>query len=203
MKISIKVLIALAIASASITSQAQIGLEFFQSPRVAVLVPAQNVLSNSTVFTNNPVETRLFVGTVGVSVTGFTNIAGGTMTLGLETSADTTNWTTVTNIAAAVSGSVISTNGYYGGTNLTATNTWLFSGLYTTPTAWSAGTANPYFSPYGFTNTTVTVSSGTYYFGLQSDGLKRYVHAILTPGGTATNWSGGAIIIGRTSTEVK
>ena len=196
-------MIGAALVLASITNQAQIGVEFFQAPRVAVLVPAQNVLSNSTVFTNNPVETRLFIGTVGLSVTGFTNITGGTMALGLETSADNTNWVTVTNLAAAVSGTAIYTNNYYGGTNLTATNTWLYTGVYATPTAWSAGNANPYFSPYGFTNTTVTVSSGTYYFGLQSDGLRRYVRAILTPGGTATNWSGGAIIIGRTSTEVK
>lgn len=189
----------------AISASAQIGFDSYWISRTVILAPAQNITGGTAGnITNQPVDIRVFNGVARLDISGFTNTYGGTMTATLQSSIDTTNWTTLSNYYATASTSVVYTNNYYGGTNLFATNTWLLTGTYTTPTASTAGFATPYMAPMGATNgPNLTVSSGNYVIGLNADSQQRYLRVIFTPGGTATNWSGSVVLTCRTHGEIK
>lgn len=182
----------------AISAQAQLGQDLFGAPRVAV-VGVQNLVPGAS-FVTNTVDLINYDGTAALLLTTVTNtgVATGVLTASLYGSNDKTNFTALS-YALATSQSITITNRYYGGTNLTATTTYLVPGVWTYPSVASAGWATPYLASAQFTNTaalTVT-TSGAYNIGLSVSDLPRYLHIVWTPT-VATNFTVSALLIGQT-----
>ena len=119
-----------------------------------------------------------------------TNAGGGTYTVTVQQSSDTTNWTTVSNAALVTSDTAfISTNIAYQG-QLLSTNfvPWPFGGV-TTPTAATATFATPYAPALPYTNsaTFALTSNGVYQIGFSVPDAGPYLRTTVVGSGTATN----------------
>lgn len=195
-----------ALALVTFTASAQRGFDTFAAPRTVVLATPQKITETAPVVTNGPVDIRVFDGTAMVLIQSLTNTVG-TVTAQLYTSPDQTNLTALANYALATSTSITYTNYRYG-TNgvLTAANTYLLPGVWTTPTL-PAGFVSGYLSPAQFTNSgAVTITQkGAYMVGFNAnDAPDRYLYIVwsgLT--GTTTNFTVGATLTGHISTEVR
>jgi len=189
MKINKLKLLILAVASLSLAANAQGTLDYFAQPRtVVVSVPQQ--LSGSAAVTNNWVDIHTLGGIAKLDVSMFNISGSNAVTFAVQTSADQTNLVTLANVAIASALSVIYTNATYGGTSLTATNTFNIAGTLTTPTSATAGWATQYIIPAPFTNSgtglTLTSNSITT-FGFKADDAARYVRIVWTGAATVTN----------------
>lgn len=193
-------LVAVLIALSAIASQAQGFFDFYAGARV-VVIGGPTVVNGSIKVTNNPVDIRPLTGVGLFAFFNQTNNTAttGTLTATLETSADTTNWTALANYAFTTNQTAVNyTNIYYGGTNLVATNTYLFPGVVTTPTASTAGFATQYLLPNQYTNSGALSLNMNQWaiLGVKLDDLQRYVHVIWNPGATVTNQV-GCFLIGK------
>ncbi len=207
MKHILKLMI-LAVASISlfVATDALAQVDLFGAPRT-LTITAPTLTANATAATTStPVDTHGYLGIAKIDFFTSTN-GGGTLTVAFETSPDTTNWTALANFALATSTTVIYTNTMFGNsTNLTATNTYQLPGVITYPTASSSGWATPYIVPAQFTNSgTLTVTASKFYsIGYNISDNARYIHAIWTPTGLATNGAAfGAVLTGRRGGEVR
>jgi hypothetical protein len=200
MKLFKLVTVALAVASLSINAFARI--DSFGGTRTVVLAAPQNIGVNGGIgVTNSAVDVRLFDGVGKIDIFCVTNsgTTGGTLSCTVQSSQDQTNWTVCANVAVVTGGTSISyTNLQYGGTNLTATDTYVLPFTVNTPVAATAGWAIPNAAPISFnSNAVVTVSSaGNFQIGLSTQDYGRYMRVIWTPGGSVTNFSCGAILTG-------
>jgi hypothetical protein len=128
----------------------------------------------------NTVDLVGFYGRANILLTGYTNTTGSTLTATLTASPDNTNWVAVS-YASAVSTAIIYTNMFYGGTNLSVTDTFLLPGTVTTPTASSSGFATPYWAAITWTNTAaISVIGGTVLVGINATDTPRYLRVIWT-----------------------
>lgn len=187
------------IAGFCLTASAQRGFDYFFVPGSLVL-PANNFSAGTGSITNGPYDVRTFDGIAKVDLFCYTNsvTAGGTMTAQLFGSDDTTNKTALSGIAFVNGTTAVNyTNGYYGGTNLIATNSYLLPGTITTPTAATAGFATPYLTELPFTNSgAITIPTGWSEMGFSISDAKRYIYIVWTPGGTVTNFTAGGVLTG-------
>jgi hypothetical protein len=121
-----------------------------------------------------------YFGRANLLLTGYSNTNGATLTATLTASPDNTNWVAVS-YASAVSTAIIYTNMFYGGTNLSVTDTFLLPGTVTTPTASSSGFATPYWAAITWTNTAaISVIGGTVLVGINATDTPRYLRVIWT-----------------------
>jgi len=179
------------------SAEAQLGYDIFGGARVANVIPPQNLLAGASLVTNT-VDLVNFDGNASLLLYANTNGAtGGTLTATLYSSFDKTNFTAVNTYALATASTIVSTNRYYGGTNLTSSTSYLLPGVWTTPTASSAGWATPYFAPALYTNSAaITLSNPTVVnVGLPVNDLGRYLHIVYTVGGSVTNYTVGALLV--------
>ncbi len=199
MKFTQKILAAIAVLALATSAYAQ--SDTFGQPRSIVLC-APTVLIGSAAtgtVTNGAIDTHGFDGIATIDVILVTNLMG-TLTAQFEGSIDQTNWAALSNYAMATSATIIITNGYYGSTNLTATNIFLYPGVVTAPTASTAGFATSFLNPALFTNSAaLSVGSVGYVkIGYNVSDAPRYLHVIWTAKGTAlTNVTVGALFTGR------
>ncbi len=180
---------------------AQSGFNPYQEQRTIVLAPPTTIL-NDLLTSNTPIDIRGLEGIAKVDIFAVTN-GGGTLTCTLETSPDLTNWTALANYALSTRTAVAITNTYWGSTNIFATNSFLLPGVWTTPTAATAGFASPYLAPAGFTNSTaITVTTkGAYQIGFNISDQPRYLHVLWTATSSATNSVVGAFLTARPSSS--
>lgn len=196
-----KILLGIAVAvMAAVSAQAQLGFDTFSATRSYVLATPFNIGAGSGIVTNNAFDALSPIGIATLDVTTCTNTGttGGTLTLTLQTSVDSTNWTSVQNIAFINSTTSIAiTNGFYGSSsNLYATDLVLLPGTVTTPTSASSGWATPYLAKLPFTNSGAlsVAATGNYKLGFNIKDQQRYLRTIWTPGGTATNFTASAVL---------
>lgn len=186
MKFNKIILTALAVVSLALSAFSQNDRDIFNTVRgVQIAVPA-TLAANATVTTNGPIDI-LGYGGRGVVIANTASNQSGTLTLTLQTSSDTTNWSNLANFALINSTTSVSyTNLLYGGTNLVVTDKYLLPFTPTYPNASTAGYATPYPLPNLFTNTAaVSVSaSGTYVIGVNLTDCPRYLQAVWTAGNT-------------------
>lgn len=194
-------LIAVVVAMA-LPAMAQRGQDEFSVPRSVWLVPLQNINGGAafTTSTNMAIDTRGYFGIAKLDVFAETNsgTTGGTLTMTLQTSPDLTNWTILSNFVALVTNltSYVITNA--ANTNIYTTNSFILPGTQKTPTAATAGLAAvPYLVPPQYTNgAAMTINPGNAVeLGFSIEDLpNRYFRAYFTPGGTATNYTVGAVL---------
>ena len=174
--------------------------DLFNATRTLVLVAPQNIGAASGAVTNTPVDHVRLTGRVLVNFQSITNTGttGGTLTATLYSSPDQTNLTAIANYALATSTALSYTNYLYGSTNLIGSNTELAPGVVTTPTVWSGGFATSYLAPAPFTNTGAITLNGkpNVQASFNIDDQFRYIYVVYTPGGTVTNFTVAAQIIG-------
>jgi hypothetical protein len=171
-------------------AQAQLGFDTYSTVRALPIGTPQFLFNATGPVTNGPVDIIGFYGRSDLLVTCGTN-GGGTLTLTVQSSSDSTNWTSIANFALINSTTAQAfTNTYYGSTNLIVTNNYVLPYTVTTPTAASAGFFTPYPAYIPFTNAAgaITVTAaGTYIVGINLTDNPRYLHVIWTPTGAATN----------------
>ena len=155
-------------------------------------------ITNAITITTNISTVDAITITTNISIgTNYTlALGGGTLTATILFSDDQTNQSDLANIAIISSPTAIYyTNYYFAGTNLVITNNFLLPGTITTPVAATAGFATPFLASLPFTNSgAITLSPGCSEFAVHLGSAKRYLHLILTPGGTVTNWTVCAIL---------
>jgi hypothetical protein len=202
MKFSNKItLLASALTLCASVAKAQIGFDAYGTLNGSLVVEAPRILDGgSATFTNNPVDIRMYEGTVKLDIYSCTN-AGGALTVTPYTSPDKTNWTALANYSLAQSSTFLYTNSSYGGTNLIGTNVYNMPGVLVAPTAATAGFATPYIdnsSP--FTNSgALTITAKKFYtIGFNADDATgRFLQLVWTPTGSSSNDIVGAVLTGR------
>lgn len=175
------------LACLTLPAFAQRSWDTFYPTRTLVFGAQQMVGAIS--WSNAPADIRIFDGVASVTLFSQTNGAG-TLTATLCQSKDITNWVAISNIVLSTSAAIIYTNGYVGGTNFYATNTWYLPGSFVTPTAYTAGWATTYLNPNLATASgALTVpASGVVYLGFNAGDCYRYFNILYTQtGATATN----------------
>ena len=181
------------------------GTDLFGPVKTIVLqTPTTASTSTAVGTTNTWVDLRQFVGMASVFISAQTNIAGGTLTNVFIWSNDQTNSIAFSGFALGVSTNIPITNMYYNGSTYVtnkATNTWILPGTLTNYTAFQSGNASWALVPSAFTNssTIVTTAAGIYELGFNIQDAPRYVEFATQTGGTITNYTLSAILIGRTS----
>lgn len=186
--------VTLAIGIGAASAQTAPGFDSFGGMRT-VCWPA---VEATAIFSNAPVDLRLFSGTVNLIIHGATNTNFGTLTGTVETSPDLTNWTGIANVAIATQTAIKYTNSFYAANSMIATNTYLLPGTITTPTASTAGFASSYLLPTPFTNTPGAINlltNGSYSIGFSVNDQPRYLHVLWN--GTATNFTVAGSLTGR------
>ena len=190
-----------AIAGLCLAASAYAQIDTFGTTRSFVLTSPTAMTQAAPLLTNGPIDTHGFDGIANVDLATLTNGTGApVLTAQLYTSPDQTNLTALANYALAVSSSITITNLMYGSTNLTCTQTALYPGTTTTPTAATAGWATPYLAPALFTNTgAATVSTkGFYRIGYNVGDAARYLYIVWNVGsGTVSNATVSALFTGR------
>jgi hypothetical protein len=185
--------------------------DLWGSTRNIVISPSTELTGSTGILTNGPVDLHGYIGRALLDIYSCTN-AGGALTATVQSSPDTTNWTTLTNYALISSTTqILYTNGYYAGTNLIGTNNYLLPGTITTATAGNssnsfAGQTWLNYSTVPFTNSgSVTVTAkGVYQVGFNVAGLTgRYLQIYWTPTGTSSNDAVAAKLTGVRGTEVQ
>ncbi len=158
------------------------GFDLFGAPRSIVLQsPLQTAVG--TLNYSNAIDIHGFDGIAVVDIMSLTNGTIGTgMTVGFNVSNDNTNWTALQNYAAGVSISQSITNNMFGSSTPVITQTAMFPGAITTPTASSAGWATPNIVPSPFTNTgTQTITGkGFYEIAFNANDAGRYLQVTWT-----------------------
>lgn len=192
-------LVILAVASLCLTASAQRGFDVYGVTRTLIVAPVTLYNTGAGPWTNSWVDVRSFDGIANLDVFCCTNVGNSTFTITVQGSNDQTNTTTIGSASVASSTTVIYTNGYYGGTNFSATNIYLLPGAIVTPTATTAGFATPYLNNLAnpFTNSLSAYSPTQYgvtHIGLNIADANRYMRIIVTPAGAATNGVVGAIL---------
>ena len=185
----------------------QFGIDPYAGFRTVVTAttPVTIGAANGAGVTNGPIDTFNWIGDAKIDVFAYTNAQVNTVTITLQQSTDTTNWSNITNVSVASAASLKVTNTIVlsgstyilGNTNFVVTDNLLYPFTITTPTAFSAGYATPYGSENPFTNSTpVTLNpNGWSEIGLHTGTLMRYVQAIFTAGGAGTtNVTASAVI---------
>ena len=200
MKLNKIAIVALAVASLSLTAFAQRGLDTFSIPRTLSLGVA-NIGPLSGLTTNGPYDIKSFDGVAKVDIFCYTNsgTTGGTITAQLWGSTDQTNFVALANYALVTGTTTITyTNYFYGGTNLIASNKYLLPGTVITPNAAVSGWATVYLNPLSFTNSgaITPTAGGLTEVGFNAGDALRYLYLVWTPGGTVTNFTTGAILTG-------
>ncbi len=193
--------IALLILLLAPMANAQLGFDTYPTVKLLPFGTPQIIVNATVPITNGPVDIVGFFGRSDILATVTTN-GGGTVTLTVQSSPDTTNWTSVANFAFVNSlTQLIITNTFYGSTNLYVTNQYLYPYTPTTPNAATAGFFTPYpvYNPFTNAAGAVTVTAnGTYIFGINLTDSARYLHVIWTTTAQATNnTSVSAIIVGQ------
>lgn len=204
MKIFSRILMVAALLAAVVTAPAQ-NSDTFNATRTVIVAGPTLLTAAVPIVTNGPIDLHGFYGIAKVDIFSFTN-AGSTVTAQFYTSPDTTNLTTLANYASATATSVITTNANLGvGTNITATQTYLLPGTWTTPTAASAGFATSYLLPAPLTNSgAITVTAKNFYqIGFNAGDNARYLYVVWTASGGNTNGVVGATLTGRRGYEVR
>ena len=191
-------------------ARADLASDTWAGDRVLQLSPPQNIGVNGGqgVITNLPIDIIQLQGTAIVLAGCYTNTGttGGTLTLTVRGSADTTNWTTLANVAivtntTAVTYTNLSVNylgTLYFGTNVVATNNYFLPFSPTTPQATTAGFATIYPLYIPLTNTavmTLTPPSPGTLTGFRVTDAPRYLQAVWTAGGTVTNFTSWSYIV--------
>ncbi len=202
-------LLILAVASFSLAANAQRTVDLFGGPRAIVLAAPQNFTNVGTATLTSTVTNAIIdihgfdgVGVIDImSVSNSTSATAGvaaSLTVTLQTSDDATNWSNFTTLALANSTTLKYTNGFYGGTNLSASDVYLLPGTNTTPTAATAGWATSYLIPANFTaGGALTVSAGgTWSYGIVLQDSKRYLQTVWSVAGSNVVYSGGAVLHG-------
>lgn len=209
MKLSNKILALGAVAMLAVQAvhSAQYGLDPYMGFR-AVLPSATPVAivagSGAGGITNGPVDTVNWIGDAKFDVFAYTNAQVNTVTLAVNTSSDTTNWSAVASASLATQGTlkitntmVLSGGNYYFGTNFIVTDTYLYPFVITTPTAFSAGYATPSPLENPFTNTSPFTLNGNGWteIAVRTPNLSRYLQFVYTASGSGTtNVTASAII---------
>ena len=197
--LSLIVMLALAVPAFAQT------FDTFGGTRAVIALPPKYHDAATPIITNGPIDLHGYYGVVAADIFSLTNGATG-LTVGFYTSSDTTNLTALANYALATATSVVTTNANLGvGTNISATQTYLLPGSFTTPTAATAGFATPYLSPASYTNTAaVTVTGKNFYrIGWNAPDNARYLYIISTCTGGTTNAAVGVVLSGRRGYEVR
>lgn len=128
----------------------QVGIDVY-TPIRSIVWTSPTLVSQAAVSTNGPFDLFGYTGRSFVDISSGTNSApGGTSTATIQSSPDTTNWTTLTNFALINSTTqYIYTNMYYNSTNtLVVSNNYLLPGAITFGTA--GNSSNAFFGPYVF-----------------------------------------------------
>lgn len=193
------ILAVVAVGLLAVTASAQT-YDLFTGTRVIALGQAQNLVPGASLVTNGPVDHVRLTGRVLLAFCTTTNTGatGGTLTATVYGSPDQTNLTAVTSMAVVTPTTLSYTNGLYGGTNLVANNSVLLPGTVTYPNVASGGWATPYLAPAAFTNTgaiTLTANKTTL-TSFNVDDQSRYLYVVYNTGGTVTNFTSTALLIG-------
>jgi len=188
------------------TVNAQLGFDTFFTTRSYPLIGPQNLIGfQQQIITNAYVDAlqMIGVGTIDLCVQTNSGATGGTLTIQLQSSQDTTNWSNVA-VSRFVAGTtqIVITNGYYqtvaGGTTnwIITTNNCVQPGTTTYPAATTAFYVTPYLTETPATNTfPTTVTTAQYYkFGFIVKDQSRYLRVLENLGGTTTNWTVNALL---------
>ena len=205
MKFLQKIGLGLVAVLAVTTAQAQTGFDAFAAMRWMTIIPMTNIVTSTggANGTTNFVDRIGFEGIAAIIIPWQTNVNGGaTGTVYVQSSPDQTNWTALSYALATNVTRAVITNSAYATTNvfLTATNTEILPGPFTTPVA-TAGYVSPYVGPsISFTNTnSITLSSvqptGTTLIGFNVGDAARYIRVGFVAG--TTNSTVGAFMVGR------
>lgn len=206
MKTIQKILLAVALCAVGFSAHAQRGFDYFSVPRTLNLVSSPNIVAGG-VLTNQGADIHTFDGIAKIDIFVMTNTGatGGTISFLPQVSNDNSNWSTANSFAFINTNTqVIYTNNYYaGGTNaFSVTNNYLLPGTAVFPTASSSGWATPYLNPatVPFTNNAaVSLPLGWSEIGFSIGDYPRYLRVVWVPGGTVTNFTGGAVLTGAAS----
>ena len=183
---------------ASLTVQAQT-LDAFNQLRPLIVSQTYIPTNGVTASTNGPFDMIGYVNRGILLVSMKTNQgSGGSATLQLQTSTDTTNWAAVTNYAVVSANTsvtytnlgVLSAGQIWSSTNFSVTDNYLVPFTTTTPYAPIAGFSPPYYAPSLFTNQAAAIGlPGNQWIELSvnwSD-QQRYARVIYTYTGAITN----------------
>ena len=189
--------VAAAAACIAITASAQVNGTFREFSPAVIATPGPLAAAAPILATNGPVDILGYYGTGEIDIISSTN-AGGALTVTVETSPDSTNWTGLSNFGLVNSTTAGAYTNLYYGTNLIVTDNYLYPFTITTPTAATAGYAAPYpnYLPIGLTNAAgaITITkAGIYRVGLNLTDSPRYLHLIWSATGAATN---GQTVVG-------
>lgn len=184
--------------AAALPAHAQTGFNYFAEPRIINLTPSTNMTAGTS--SNFWVDIHGMAGTCIILISGTTNGATTAFNVQFYTSSDRTNTLPLANYAIATMTPVVYTN-----INLnvsqTATNNVFYPGVKTTPNASQSGFATSYVAPAGFTNTgAINVFTSTQVIGFSLPDNARYLQAVWTSTGAATNTM-SAVLIGRKDQE--
>ena len=193
--------VVVAAGALSLPAMAQRAVDAYAATRTIVLAAPQNLTVNGGVnlVTNGPVDVRMFDGIASLDFFAYTNTGttGGTLTATVYGSPDETNLTALSSYSLASNTTITSTNFYFGGTNLTASETYLLPGSWIYPTANTAGWATPTFYEAPFTNSAAITLTKTYAkIGVSIGDAPRYLYVVWTTGGSITNFTVGATLSG-------
>ena len=186
--------VAAAAACIAITASAQVNGTFREFSPAVIATPGPLAAAAPILATNGPVDILGYYGTGEIDIVSSTN-AGGALTVTVETSPDSTNWTGLSNFGLVNSTTAVAYTNLYYGTNLIVTDNYLYPFTITTPTAATAGYSTPYLAELPFTNTgAITITAkGTYRVIINNiQDANRYFYIVYTPSGTATNITVGA-----------
>lgn len=191
-------LLAVASLSLAVTCYGQgRGYDVFGALRTIQLGTPVTLTAVANGATNAPIDTHGFDGVALIQILSLTNATTpGAVTAQLFTSDDTTNWTALANYAVGTATSENITNKMSGNGTVIATQTTIYPGTVTTPTASSAGWATPYLLPAQFTNSgSVSIlAKGAYTVGYNVSDAKRYLEIV---------YSGSNVTAGATFTAAR
>ena len=197
------ILILLAILLLPLAVFAQRAGDTFGATRVLnIMAPTAFTVTNAGAagsITNKWMDVRLFdgIGSLIVNVATNSGASTGGVTLTIQQSVDQTNILSPSTYALGTAYNISSTNNYYGTNSsgvgsVQATDPWIIPGTFVTPTASTAGFAEPYWSEAPFTNSSSfnISAAGTYLIGIDWEDAQRYLNtALVFTNGTTTNYS--------------
>ena len=163
------------------------------------LLAAWETTTNTLIVTNSSTDLNNMTGIGKITLNFASDNSAGVGAFVVQSSADTTNWATLGNVALGVSTAITKTNSLAAGGSITNIYTNFLSGTgVTTPTASTAGFATPYIPALLFTNTaSVSITNaGVATLGFIINDANRYLRLKVTCSGTFTNSGWTADITG-------
>lgn len=189
-----KTISALAVAAAVLCwpAPARAQYDIYHGTRTTLMAaPTAQVITDAVNdYTNSAVDKIGYTGIGTITLIAVTNgSTGAAITATIQTSADSTNWTDLSNYGLVSSTTTINYTNGLGGTNLIASNSVLLPYTWTVPSVAAAGWATPYpvWSPFTNTGAITVTASGAFLVGLNLDDCARYVHVKWHMTGSATN----------------